>query len=214
MAYTQVKEATAEKEAADMRFQAKLKLAEGDAAAAGKRAEGEKAIKMVDVNVERERVGVEQARVDVERQSLSNKQEFEEAALKFELEKFRINAEREIRIAAAQAMSNMFARANMQIFGDPATMANMSAQFMRAAGAGAAVDGLLKTLPDEGKLMLDKIGSAVLSQLAPKDVTPSAGNGLGSPVSTDRAVAEAAPAPAPAPKPAPEAAKDRVTRKS
>jgi uncharacterized membrane protein YqiK len=187
MAYTQIKQADAEREAADMRFQAKLKLADGDAQAAGKRADGERAIKMVDVTVERERVSVEQARVEVERQSLSNKQEFEDAALKFELEKFRINAEREIRIAAAQAMSNMFARANMQIFGDPDTMAKMSMQFMRAASVGAAADGLFKTLPDEGKLMLDKIGSAVMSQLGAK---PTEGNGA-APAAADVAVADA-----------------------
>jgi uncharacterized membrane protein YqiK len=175
LAYRQVKEASGEKDAAEMRYLAKLKLADGDAAAAGKRAEGERAIKMVDVNVERERVGVEQARVDVERQSLSNKQEFEAAALKFELDKFRINAEREVRIAAAQALGNMFAKATMQIFGDPDTMAKMSMQFMRAASVGNAADGLLKTLPDEGKTMLDKIGNAVMSQLS---VKPAAdGNG-------------------------------------
>jgi hypothetical protein len=186
MAYTQIKEADAEREAADMRFQAKLKLADGDAQAAGKRADGERAIKMVDVTVERERVSVEQARVEVERQSLSNKQEFEEAALKFELEKFRINAEREIRIAAAQAMSTMFARANMQIFGDPDTMARMSMQFMKAASVGAAADGLLKTLPEEGKTMLDKIGNAVMSQLGAK---PTEGNGTAP--AADVAVADA-----------------------
>ena len=166
LAYMCVKEATAQREAADMQYQAKLKLAEGDAASAAKRADGDQALRMVEVNVEREKVNVEQARVDVERQSLANKQEFEEAALKFELEKFRINAEREIRIAAAQALGNMFAKATMQIFGDPDTMAKMSMQFMRAASVGAAADGLLKTLPDEGKLMLDKIGSAVMSQLS------------------------------------------------
>src|SRR3954467_13128302 len=189
LAYMQVKEASGEKEAAEMRYLAKLKLADGDAAAAAKRAEGDRAVKMVDVTVERERVGVEQARVDVERQSLSNKQEFEEAALKFELEKFRINAEREIRIAAAQAMSNMFARANMQIFGDPDTMAKMSMQFMRAASVGNAADGLLKTLPDEGKSMLDKIGTAVMAQLGTK---ASEGNGeaAASAASGDVAVAD------------------------
>lgn len=189
MAYTQIKEATAEKDAADLRFQAKVKLAEGDAAAASRRAEGEKAIKMVDVNVEREKVSVEQARVEVERQSLSNKQEFEDAALKFELEKFRINAEREIRIAAAQALGNMFAKAQMQIFGDPDTMAKMSMQFMKAASVGQGVDGMLKTMPEEGKQMLDKIGMAVLSQISPK----SDGNGIGAPVATD--VATPAPQP-------------------
>jgi hypothetical protein len=97
-------------------------------------------------------------------------------------------------LAAAQAMSNMFARANMQIFGDPSTMANMSMQFMRAASVGNAADGLLKTLPDEGKAMLDKIGSAVMAQLAPKDVSGAATaaaptNGHGSTEST-AAVAE------------------------
>ena len=65
-------------------------------------------------------------------------------------------------------MSTMFSKATMQIFGDPDTMAKMSMQFMRAASVGAAADGLLKTLPDEGKTMLDKIGSAVMSQLAAK----------------------------------------------
>jgi hypothetical protein len=169
LAYMRVKEANADKEAADMHYQAKLKLAEGDAQAAGKRAEGERAIKMVDVTVEREKVNVEQARVDVERQSLSNKQEFEEAALKFELEKYRIAADKEVRIAAAQALGNMLAKAQMQIFGDPETMAKMSAQFMRAAALGQAADGLLTTLPPEGKQLLERIGSAVMNQLKPAD---------------------------------------------
>lgn len=112
---------------------------------------------MVDVTVEREKVNVEQARVDVERQSLSNKQEFEEAALKFELEKIRIQADKEVRIAAAQALGNMLANAKMQIFGDPETMTRMSQQFMRAASLGTAVDGLLKTLPPQGEELLAKI---------------------------------------------------------
>ena len=81
LAYMQVKEAEGERQAAEMQYEAKLRLAEGDAQARVKRAEGERAVKMVDVNVERERVNVEQARVEVERQSLSNKQEFEDAAL-------------------------------------------------------------------------------------------------------------------------------------
>src|SRR5687768_13286756 len=120
-AYMQVKDAEGEREAAVLRYEARLKLAEGDAQAAARRAEGERAVKMVDVTVERERVDVEQARVAVERQSLSNKQEFEGAALKFELEKLRIDAERDVRIQAAQAMGNMLAKAQMQVFGDPNT---------------------------------------------------------------------------------------------
>jgi len=52
---------------------------------------------------------------------------------KFELEKLRIEAEKQFRIAAAEALGNMLAKANMQIFGDPTTMAQMSEKFMRAA---------------------------------------------------------------------------------
>jgi hypothetical protein len=114
---------------------------------------------MVEVTVEREKVGVEQARVEVERQSLANKQEFEDAALKFELEKFRIAAEKEIRIAAANAMGQMLAKAQMQIFGDPSTMAQMSDRFMRAASYGAAADGFFSNMPPQARQLLESIGT-------------------------------------------------------
>ena len=165
LAYMKVKEADADRESAEAHYAAKLRLAEGDAVSSQKRAEGDRALKMVDVNVERERVTVEQARVEVERQSLSNRSEFEEAALKFELEKLRINADKEVRMAAAAALGNMLAKAQMQIFGDPETMSRMSMQFMRAASIGAAADGLLSTLPAEGRALIDKIGSAVAGKL-------------------------------------------------
>jgi len=168
LAYMAVKNAEGERKAADLQYEAKLRLAEADAQSSVKRAEGDRALRMVAVNVDREQVGVEQARVEVERQSLANKQEFEEAALKFELEKFRINAEREIRIAAAEAMSRIFSNAQMQIFGDPETMTRMSGQFMRAASLGLATEGLFKTMPAQGQEMLEKIASTVASQLSPK----------------------------------------------
>jgi uncharacterized membrane protein YqiK len=183
LAYMKLKEAEAERQAADLQYEAKLRLAEGDAQGSIKRAEGERALKLVDVNVEREKVQVEQARVEVERTSLANRSEFEEAALKFELEKLRIQMEREVRIAAAQAMSNMLAKANMQIFGDPTTMSTMADKFMRAASLGTAADGLMKTLPPKGQELLEKLAGTVVSQLAPKqsqDVEPSVtGNGAG-----------------------------------
>ena len=165
-AYTAVKKAEGDRKAADLQYEAKLRLAEGDAQSAVKRAEGERAAKMVDVDVERQRVDVEQARVEVERQSLSNKSEFEDAALKFELEKLRIQAEREVRIAAAQALGNMLAKAQVQVFGDPDTMARMSRRFMQAASLGTAADGLLRTLPPQGHELLNKLMSGVGSHFA------------------------------------------------
>ncbi|HEX8912633.1 MAG TPA: SPFH domain-containing protein [Humisphaera sp.] len=167
LAYMAVKEAEGQRQAAELQYEAKLRVADADAQAAAKRADGERAARMVEVNVERERVNVEQARVEVERQSLANKSEFEAAALNFELEKMRIAMEREVRIAAAQAMANMFAKAQMQIFGDPATMAQMSGQFMRAASLGAAADGLLRTLPPGGQELLGKVLTGVAGTLTP-----------------------------------------------
>jgi len=184
MAYMAIKEAEAQKTAAQMQYEAKLRLAEADAQSAAKRAEGERAVKMVDVTVERERVNVEQARVDVERLSLSNKQEFEAAALNFELEKLRIQMEKDVRIAAAQAMANMFAKAQMQIFGDPTTMTQMSTQFMRAASLGTAADGLLRTLPPGGQELLAKVVGGVTQSLSPSanaDVAAGTSNGHNTP---------------------------------
>ena len=166
LAYTAVKKAEGERTAADLQYQAKLRLAEGDAAASTKKAEGDRALQMVAVTVERERVGVEQARVEVERQSLANKQEFEDAALKFELEKLRIDADRDVRIAAAQSMGNMMAKANVQVFGDPETMAKMSERFMSAASFGTAAQGLLKTLPPQGRDLLTGLASAATAKVA------------------------------------------------
>ena len=119
---------------------------------------------MVDVNVEREKVNVEQARVEVERvRACPTSRNSRMPRCKFELEKLRIQADKEVRIAAAQAMGNMLAKAQMQIFGDPDTMATMSQQFMKAAGYGQAADGLMQTLPAGSQILLANLGQTVVS---------------------------------------------------
>src|SRR5687768_17378456 len=198
LAYMSVKQAEGERQAAEMQYEARLRLAEADAASQTKRAEGERAIKMVDVNVEREKVNVEQARVEVERVSLSNRSEFEDAALKFELEKLRIEADKQVRIAAAAALGNMLSKANMQIFGDPTTMTRMSEQFMRAASLGTAADGLMRSLPPEAQNMLERVASSVGMALKPSDVPHEVGgngNGTSATTVTPAVVVEAEPAP-------------------
>jgi len=161
LAYTQVTQAEGERKAAEMQYEAKLRLAEGDAQAAVKKAGGDKAQKMVDVEVERERVDVERAKVEVERTSLANKQEFEGAALRFELDKLRIDADKVVRMAMAQSISQIMHGANVQLFGDPNTMSNMMQSFMRAASWGNTADGLLSTIPTEAREMLSKLGTGV-----------------------------------------------------
>ncbi len=182
-AYMAVKQAEAERQAADLQYEAKLRLAEGDAQANIRRADGDKALKMVDVNVEREKVDVHQARVAVERQSLANKQEFENSALKFELEKLRIEADREVRIQAAAAMGKMLAGAHMQIFGDPETMARMTRQFMNAASYGTATEGLMSSLPPKAQELLMEFGTNLARQLGDGHSNgKSEGNGAAKPI--------------------------------
>lgn len=168
-AYTQVKKAEGEVQAAEKQKQAKLALAEADSLAAKKRAEGDQAVKMVDVTVDRERVNVEQARVNVERQELENKQTFSEAALKFEVSKLEIQASAEVQKAFATAIGNMLAKANMQIFGDPTTLSNMAGRFMQAAGYGQMLNGLRATLPEGAQQAagnaLGGIGTAIAGAL-------------------------------------------------
>jgi hypothetical protein len=194
----QVKQAEGERQAAEAQYEARLRLAEAESAAASKRSEGERAIKMVDVNVEREKVNVEQARVEVERVSLSNRSEFEEAALSFELEKLRIEADKQVRIAAAEALGNMLSKAQMQIFGDPETMTKMSEQFMRAASLGSATSGLMKNLPPQAIELIEKLGGTIGASLKPAEIEPakaSNGDGKGHAARVDNPDASAEPSP-------------------
>jgi len=165
-AYEQVKQAEAALAAADKQKQAKLVLAEADAKAARMRAEGEQAVKMVDVNVDRERVAVEQARVNVERQELENKQTFSEAALKFEVQKLEIQASAEVQKAFAQAVGQMLSKAQMQIFGDPTTLSNMTSRFMTSVGYGQMFNGLRASLPDDARDVLGRLAGGISGALA------------------------------------------------
>ncbi len=158
--------ATGELEAAKQQKDAKLVLATADAEAAKRRAEGAQAEQMVPVSVDRERVEVESARVEVERQALQNKQDFSEAALQFEVQKLEIQANAEVQKAFAAAIGQMLSEANMQIFGDPTTLADMTTRFMGAAGWGQAVNGLRAALPDDAQALVGKVLTGTGSALS------------------------------------------------
>jgi uncharacterized membrane protein YqiK len=189
LAYMEIKKAEGERKAADLQYEAKLRLADAEAQAAARRAEGDRAERMVAVNVDREQVNVEQARVEVQRQRLANQQEFEDAALKFELEKLRIDADRDVRIRASESLSRMMHGANVQLFGDPSTMAAMMDGFMRATGVGISTDGLVRSLSPEVRELLAKLGVNLGEQLGirtmPADALNQSGNGEPGPTQTE-----------------------------
>jgi len=147
-AYTTVKVAEGELTAADKRKQAMLTLAEGESESAKRIAEGERAKEMVPVQVDREKVNVEAARVEVRRQDLENQEKYSEAALDFELKKQQIVANKEVQVQMASAVGTMLASAKMQLFGDPSTLASMYGQFLKSVGWGLTVQGLVESTPE------------------------------------------------------------------
>lgn len=147
-AYTAVKIAEGELTASDKRKQAMLILAEGEAESNKKIAEGVRAKEMVPVQVDREKVNVEAARVEVRRQDLENQERFSRAALEFELKKQQIVANKEVQIHMATAVGSMLANAKMHIFGDPSTLASLYGQFLKSVGWGLTVQGLVESTPE------------------------------------------------------------------
>ncbi len=189
-AFAEVKKAEAQKAAAELEAQAILTRAEAEARAREQVAKGETAVKMVDVNIAREQVEVERARVEVERQALEYRQTYSEAALKFELEKLRVEAQRDVQVELARAIGEFMSRGNMNIFGDPETLARMTEQYAKGLGLGVALDGALSGLSalGDGKLsemaqqliqVAQRFGVARLqgqTDTTPEQVAPSDAN--------------------------------------
>lgn len=148
-AYTAAKVADGELQAAEKQKEAQLILAEADAESSKRRAEGDRAREMVPVQVDREKVDVEAARVEVRRKDLENQEKYKEAALNFELKKSEIIANKEVQIQVANALGTMMASAKMQVFGDPTTLSSMTQSFLKSFGWGMTVDGLVSSTPED-----------------------------------------------------------------
>jgi uncharacterized membrane protein YqiK len=147
-AYTAVKVADGELQAAEKQKVAQLTLAEAQSESNKKIAEGDRAKTMVPVQVDREKVNVEAARVEVQRQSLENQEKYSRAALEFQIKKQQIEANKEVQVEMAHAVGSMLASAKMQLFGDPSTLASMYGQFLKSVGWGLTVQGLVESTPE------------------------------------------------------------------
>ena len=151
LAFSEVKKAEAQKQSAELDATATLRRAEADSQAKEQLARGDTAIKRVDVDIARETVEVERARVEVERQALENKQTFSAAALEFELQKLKVEAARDVQKQMATALGQMMSKGNMNIYGDPETLAKMNQQFTQGMGIGSTIDGVFSSLNLDSK---------------------------------------------------------------
>jgi hypothetical protein len=161
VAYRQVKEAEGQQEAASKQAAARVAMAEADRRAAELKAEGDRAVQMVPVTVAQEQVKVSDAQVSVQIRELEGKARFERIALDLQVELAKIEAEKQARIASAEAAGKALAAANMTIYGDPLTAQRMMSSMVQGQSMGMFIDGVNQTLPNEVK-SLGGAGGAVL----------------------------------------------------
>ena len=232
-AYEVKKDAEARKEAAEADYAAKVKAAEAEKEQLTKAAAGQKAKDMVpvevgakqvevdradqmivvdvaakQVEVDQAAVAVKDAEVAVERKALQQKEEFGRAGIDLQIKLAQIEAMKEVEIAKAAALGTMLSNAEMTLFGDPNSAADIVGKYNSAMGIGKSLEGFMASMPEGSaarKLVdgvIEKVGDlaeAGAARLTPdKDKNPT-------PATDDASTSPPAPAPkAPAPPVAPE----------
>ncbi|MDX2006357.1 MAG: SPFH domain-containing protein [Meiothermus sp.] len=175
-AFAEVRKAEATKQSALLEAEAAITRARAEAEAQELIAKGQTANKMVDVDVEREKVNVEQAKVEVERQALENKQTFSAAALEFELQKLKTEALRDVQSELARSIGQFMSKGNMNIYGDPTTLAKMTEQYAQGLGVGQFMDGISAGSNGKSDELLQQLLSLVKNATS-KDIAPDKNGG-------------------------------------
>ncbi len=133
-AYETIKMAEAKKEAAENDAKAITVAAEAQLAAKKFEAEGETAVQMVPVNVAKAQVDVNAQQVEVTAKELKYKAEFSQVSVTLETNLANIAASKEVGIAFANGLATALSNANMNIWGDGNTAAQMVKMFSEGQG--------------------------------------------------------------------------------
>lgn len=169
--------ARSRKAAADAEAEAVRKKAEADAEAEIQRATGEKARAMVPIDVKKAEVEVERERVEtVIKPELEAREKHGKVAQDFEIAKLQVAAEKEVRIATANAQATMFSRVDAKLYGTPEQVNEMIRSFGEGQNWATKVEGLLENLDENSKA---QVGSLVrqLSAAATQALAPTAKTG-------------------------------------
>lgn len=173
-AYAQAKAAEAEQISAEKMAEALILKAKAEKQAKELAAEGDKAAQMVPVVVEAERVTVERQRVEVMQAELEAKAAHASVSVQLEVAKAVIEADKEAKVAAAQAMGQAFASANMTIWGDPESVKRMSESFLKGQQFGSLVDGVSANLPESVRGLVESALGKLQERIAPTAEEPVA----------------------------------------
>lgn len=186
--YSLATRASARKAAADAEAEASLKKATADAEASLRkataeaeaeklRAAAESARAMVPVNVRKAEVEIERERVEtVTKPELEAREKHGKVAQDFEIAKAQIVAEKEVRIAFANAQAQMFARVEAKLYGTPSDVARMMQSFTAGQAAATLGEGFQEALTPEGKqAVVDTVKT--VTQVAQQALAAATGNG-------------------------------------
>jgi len=174
--------AASRKAAADAEAEAVLKKATAETSAEKLRAEAEAARAMVPVNVRRAEVEIEKSRVEtVVKPELEAREKHGKVAQDFEIAKAQIVADKEVRIAFANAQATMFTRMDAKFYGTVADVTKMMNSFTTGQSLATLGEGFSESLTPEAKQNVVDAAKAVgeVASKAVAAITQSAGNGKG-----------------------------------
>lgn len=135
-----VAESRGRSEAAENEAKARVARAEAEQQALKLEAEGQQAKEMVPVEVDRQRVAVR-------REELKNQADFEQIARVLQTELARIAADKDVRIAQAEAMGVALSKTTITVWGTPEDVRRMTSAFIDGQSNGYLAQGLLNTAP-------------------------------------------------------------------
>lgn len=147
------------------------------------KAEGRRADEMVPVEVEARRVEVEAQRVVVLEKELKAKADHQEISAGLEIELRKLGVEEATAIAAAQAMGQALAAADITIWTDAEHMSEVTNAFKGAQAKGMMIEGFLDTLPAEAKQTASALVALLAGKLGNQSGTSSKGNSGKAPAS-------------------------------
>jgi uncharacterized membrane protein YqiK len=153
--YSRQKAAEADKTTAEKMAEALLLRARAEREAKELAAQGEQAVQMVPIAVEAERVIIERQRIEVLLAELEAKASHASVSVQLEIARAMIEADKDARVAAAQALGQAFASANMTIWGDPESVRRISDSFLKGQQTSALIEGVTSNLPDSVRTLME-----------------------------------------------------------
>jgi hypothetical protein len=133
------------------------------------------------VDVDREQVKVEDARVEVKGKELSLQTEYQEIAKDLEITLAFIKAQESIQRAVAESMGEALSAADLTIWSDPESVSKLTSAFYRGQSAAYGLQGFTDAMPEDIRdLLAGGAGAlgmkgfdalkAVLQKISPSDL--------------------------------------------